>query len=114
MEPLTTSLADLFGANATETADHLIISKADLAAVGLDTYPDNESAIVAAIVLNAVASFQGFLVDENGDRLVDGNGDGLAYDLNLLSPELTAELIAYYPNPDQRTWDYHFSFLTDA
>ncbi|MBL1199899.1 MAG: hypothetical protein FWK04_12625 [Nostoc sp. GBBB01] len=79
MQVLT--LQDLFGVNAVQTADELIIKKSDLSAVGLTPTANNRTEqLLVAILLKALSNFQGYLTDENGNILADENNASIGYD----------------------------------
>lgn len=79
MQALT--LQELFGVNATQTATELVIKKADLAAVGLTPTANNRAEqLVVAIVLKALQAFQGYLVEENGEKITDELNNSINYD----------------------------------
>ncbi|MFN6485446.1 MULTISPECIES: hypothetical protein [unclassified Nostoc] len=75
------TLQELFGVNAVQTADELIIKKSDLSAVGLTTTANNGAEqLFVAILLKALSTFQGYLIDEFGNILSDEMGDIIGYD----------------------------------
>lgn len=77
----TLTLAQLFGVNAVQIADELIIKKSDLSAVGLSGTANNRAEqLVVAILLQALSAFQGYLTDENGNILTDENNAPIGYD----------------------------------
>ncbi|MEH2066985.1 MAG: hypothetical protein V7K47_02235 [Nostoc sp.] len=79
MRPLT--LQELFGVNAVQTADELIIKKSDLSAVGLTATANNRAEqLFVAILLQALSNFQGYFIDENGNILADENNAPIGYD----------------------------------
>lgn len=86
MEALT--LAQLFGVNAVQDDQYLIINKNDLPLLTPDTNNSAESLLVA-VTLKALANIQGFLETENGEILTDENDNPLTfnnqdyYSLNL-------------------------------
>lgn len=112
MSEFTPSLADLFGANAQLTADQLIISKADLAEVGLDEYPANLGAIFVALLLVAKASYQGAIVDETGAIIINAQDVAIGYDFNRISPQLNIGLEADYFANNKRNQEIHVRFYT--
>lgn len=80
-EPLLTAV---FGPNATQTATELIISKADLAVVGLTAAADNKAeSLFTAIILQAEAALtptnqatnadQSIIIEDGFPSLVDRN-----------------------------------------
>jgi hypothetical protein len=77
----TLTLQELFGVNAVQTADELIIKKSDLSAVGLTPTANNRAEqLVVAILLKPLSNFQGYLIDENGNILTDENNAPIGYD----------------------------------
>nr|WP_322709897.1 hypothetical protein [Nostoc sp. ChiSLP03a]MDZ8211042.1 hypothetical protein [Nostoc sp. ChiSLP03a] len=79
MLPLT--LQQLFGVNAVQTTDELIIKKSDLSAVGLTATANNRAEqLLVAILLQALSNFQGYLIDENGNSITDENNARIGYD----------------------------------
>lgn len=79
MQALT--LQELFGASASQTATELVIKKSDLVAVGLTATANNRAEqLVVAILLQALSTFQAYLIDENGNILADENNASIGYD----------------------------------
>ncbi|MEH2309337.1 hypothetical protein [Nostoc sp.] len=79
MQALT--LQELFGVNAVQTADELIIKKSDLSAIGLTPTTNNRAEQLAvAILLQALSNFQGYLTDDNGNVITDENNFAIEYD----------------------------------
>ncbi|MDZ8085614.1 MAG: hypothetical protein RMY16_08460 [Nostoc sp. DedQUE12b] len=77
----TLTLIELFGVNAVQTADELIIKKSDLSAVGLTPTANNGAEqLLVAILLQALSVFQGYLTDENGNIISDENNAQIGYD----------------------------------
>lgn len=77
----TLTFLELFGVNAVQTADDLIIKKSDLSAVGLTPTANNRAEqLLVAILLKALSAFQGYLIDESGNLLSDEIGNILGYD----------------------------------
>ena len=77
----TLTLIELFGVNAVQTADELIIKKSDLSAVGLTPTANNRAEqLLVAILLQALRTFQGYLTDENSNILCDENNTPIGYD----------------------------------
>ena len=77
----TLTLIQLFGVNAVQTADELIIKKSDLSAVGLFPTANNRAEqLFVAILLQALSAFQGYLIDENGNIITDENSAPIGYD----------------------------------
>ncbi len=89
----STTLQNIFGENATENSTQVIISKADLAEVGLDTYPDEIECQFAAILKMAWHSFQGELIADNGDGFTDDAGFSLGYDMNPAYQDINIRLV---------------------
>lgn len=79
MQALT--LQELFGVNAVETAEELIIKKSDLSAVGFTaTASDRAEQLVVAVLLQVLRNFQGTLTDENGNPITDTHNIPVEYD----------------------------------
>ncbi|MBW4689598.1 MAG: hypothetical protein KME40_32030 [Komarekiella atlantica HA4396-MV6] len=79
MQALT--LQQLFGESASQTATELVIKKADLVAVGFTPAASNKAEqLVVAIILYALSNFQGYLTDENGNKITDENNTPIGYD----------------------------------
>ncbi|MBG1240985.1 hypothetical protein [Nostoc sp. NZL] len=77
----TLTLQQLFGVNAVQTADELIIKKSDLSAVGLTPTANNRAEqLVVAILLKALENFQGVLTDENNIPITDENNYPIEHD----------------------------------
>jgi hypothetical protein len=77
----TLTLQELFGVNAVQTADELIIKKSDLSAVGLTATASNGAEqLLVAILLQALSVFQGYLTDENGNIIAEENNIPIGYD----------------------------------
>ena len=75
------TLQELFGVNALQTANELIIKKSDLSAVGLTaTASDRAEQLVIAILLKALENFQGNLTEENSNIITDENNTPIGYD----------------------------------
>lgn len=73
------SLSEIFGDGATQDASTLIIQKADLPK--LSTNQDNRAEqLLVALILKAIPIFQGELVDENDDYIVDSDFNKINYD----------------------------------
>jgi hypothetical protein len=78
MQSLT--LIELFGVNAVQTADELIIKKSDLSAVGLTPTANNRAEqLLVAILLKALDNFQGELTDPQGNKVLDPQGETINY-----------------------------------
>lgn len=79
MEPLT--LQKIFGSNATQNIDELVIKKSDLSTIGLTATTNNRAEqLLVAILIKALSNFQGFLIDEEGNLMSDENNKLLGYD----------------------------------
>jgi hypothetical protein len=77
----TLTLQELFGVNAVQTADELIIKKSDLSAVGLTPTANNRAEqLFVAILLKALENFQGLITDENNIPITDENNFPIEYD----------------------------------
>jgi hypothetical protein len=79
MQALT--LTQLFGDGAVQTADELIIKKSDLSAVGMTASVNNRpQQLAVAILLQALSTFQGYLIDENRNIITDELNNPIGYD----------------------------------
>ncbi len=77
----TLTLQELFGVNAVQTADELIIKKSDLSAVGLTPSANNRAEqLVIALILKALSNYQGNLTDENNNTITDELNNSITYD----------------------------------
>lgn len=77
----TLTFIELFGVNAVQTADEVIIKKSDLSAVGLTPTANNSAEqLFVAILLQALSTFQGYLTDESGNIITDENNAPIGYD----------------------------------
>ena len=76
---ISNTLQQLFGANATQDGQTLTIHKTDLPRLTPKANNTAESLLVA-ILLQAWGEFEGLLVDETGEAVVDETGDALGYD----------------------------------
>lgn len=87
MQNRNLTLQQLFGANADQTATALTITKADLP--GLTPAADNRAEqLLVAILLQAWSEFEGMLVDEIDQTVVDETGDAVGYDQRELYEKL--------------------------
>ena len=81
MQNLT--LQQIFGANATQTATTLTITKADLS--GLTSAANNRAEqTFVAILLQLHQHFEGLLTDDRGKIVTDEQGQTIAYDNKFL------------------------------
>jgi hypothetical protein len=72
-------LSQLFGGGATQTSATLTISKADL--IGLTASSSNTAeSLLVAILLTALANFQGLITDENGVPITNENEVNISFD----------------------------------
>lgn len=87
MQNRNLTLQQLFGANADQTATALTITKADLP--GLTPAADNRAEqLLVAILLQAWSEFEGMLVDESGEAVIDESGQRIKYDQRNLYKKL--------------------------
>lgn len=70
-------LQQLFGANAYQDSDRLVISKGDLKLTASAT--NTAESLFAAILLNALNPFEGFIEDESSNFLLDEDGSKIIY-----------------------------------
>lgn len=73
------TLRQIFGISATQTANELIIQKADLA--GLTPLNNNSAKqLLAAILLKSLSNFEGVLKNEFGNAILDERAATIEYD----------------------------------
>jgi hypothetical protein len=77
------SLQQLFGARAYQDSDRLVINKGDLSNLSANATNTAETLLVA-ILLNAHSNFEGILVDENFESIIDETGQSISYDHSQL------------------------------
>lgn len=77
------SLQQLFGANVYQDIDRLVINKGDLSNLSASASNTAES-LLLAILLNAHNNFEGILVDENFESIIDETGQLISYDHSQL------------------------------
>ena len=72
------SLQQLFGEGASQDSEYLIIRKPGLPM----TISDNNRAeqLLVALILQAWNEFEGLLIDESGDTILDETGNAISYD----------------------------------
>ncbi|MDZ8190011.1 MAG: hypothetical protein RMX96_34895 [Nostoc sp. ChiSLP02] len=81
------TLQQLFGANASQDISQIIIQKSDL--LGLTPATNNTAeSLLVALILTAESTFEGEVVDSNGNYLADNQGNILSFDNSLLYEEL--------------------------
>jgi hypothetical protein len=98
----TLNLQKIFGINATQTVDELIIKKSDLSMIGLTATTNNRAEqLLVAILLKALSNFQGFLIDEEGNLMSDENNKLLGYDNKGVYEYL--EMFLWNEYPTKRT-----------
>lgn len=85
MQNLT--LQQLFGENATQNEEWLIINKADLKMLAASENNRAEQLFVA-LILQVWGEFEGLITDEIGKTLVDETGEALGYDQSGLYEKL--------------------------
>lgn len=84
---ISNPLQQLFGANATQNSQLLIIRKSDLPGLTLSANNTAES-LLAAILLQAWNEFEGLLIDETGKAVVDETREAIGYDQRGLYEKL--------------------------
>jgi hypothetical protein len=84
---ISNTLTQLFGANATQDNQSLVIRKSDLPGLTPSSNNTAESLLVA-ILLQTWNEFEGLLVDETGVAVVDETGEALGYDHKELYEKL--------------------------
>lgn len=77
MQNLT--LQQLFGVNATQDSQSIIIHKADLPKL-TPSIDNRAEQLLAGILLRAWNEFEGLLVDERGNTIVDETSEAIGYD----------------------------------
>ena len=78
---------DLFGNNFILENGVVTLPKTELEKIGLDEYPNEDSAIACAIILNIYRSFNGYLLDADGSRI-----ESLRYNLNSKYSDIQVKL----------------------
>jgi len=92
---LNLTLAQVFGAGATQDATTLTIRKSDLP--GLTAAVDNRGEqLLAALLLQLHKHFEGFVTDQQGNRITDPAGTPLTYSNHI------------YQNLDASFWKRQF------
>lgn len=101
------TLQEVFGANATQTSTELIISKTDLAAMGLTASSSNTAeSLIVAIILQASSYLNDTSQDTNSDIQVTLNQGTtpsiisrnslnyrqVTFDVNLQTPDLSTTI----------------------
>ncbi len=84
---ISNTLQQLFGVNATQDNQSLVIRKGDLPKLTPSANNTAESLLVA-ILLQAWYEFEGLLVDETGEAVVDETGEAIGYDQRKLYEKL--------------------------
>lgn len=84
---ISNTLQQLFGSNATQDNQSLVIRKSDLPKLTPSVSNTAESLLVA-ILLQAWNEFEGVLVDETGETVVDETGEAIGYDQRQLYEKL--------------------------
>lgn len=94
------SLQELFGINATQTAEELIIKKADLPFL---TASENNRAeqLLVGIILRASLAVNETIVNEQGEKLTSESGEEITYGFDVYdSLELRYSERRYVTNPN--------------
>ncbi|WP_414579598.1 hypothetical protein [Anabaena sp. CCY 9402-a] len=73
------TLQELFGVNAIQDDQVLVITKPDLPLLTPQSNNTAESLLVA-ILINALEKFQGFIEDEQGQSITDENNNPIEFD----------------------------------
>ncbi|BAT56383.1 hypothetical protein NOS3756_53880 [Nostoc sp. NIES-3756] len=84
------SLNQIFGFNAIQNGQFLILNKADFISLTANSSNTAES-LLTAILLNTLENFQGYCTDENGNAITDEQNRKIDYDNSNLYPSLTIE-----------------------
>lgn len=84
---ISNTLQQLFGANATQDNQSLVIRKSDLPGLTPSVNNTAESLLVA-ILLQSWGEFEGLLVDETGEPVVDETGEAIGYNHRELFEKL--------------------------
>ena len=88
-------IKELFGVEVSQDASFLYIRKVNL--LGLTPLPNNKAEqLLAAIVATAQSNFEGLLVDESGNVIVDEASNTISYDNSVLY-NLTVKLWRVIP-----------------
>jgi hypothetical protein len=85
------SLTQIFGISAIETGQSLIINKADFVKLSASSVNKSECLLVA-ILLNTFENYQGYLTDNEGNKIIDNQGIAISYDNSILYSSLSIEL----------------------
>lgn len=85
MQSLT--IQQLFGANATQDSQFLYIQKSDLPKL-IPSINNRADSLLTALLLQVWDEFEGLLVDELGELIVDEMGVSLGYDQQELYEKL--------------------------
>lgn len=85
---ISNTLQQLFGSNATQDSQSLTIRKSDLPLLTPSANNRAEQLLVA-ILLQAWYEFEGLLVDDQGEVVVDETGEAIGYDQRELYEKLT-------------------------
>jgi hypothetical protein len=72
------TLSQLFGEDATQTIDALIIKKVDLRGLTIENNNRSEQ-LLAAIVNTAIQPFEGYLASESGVLITSETGEPIDY-----------------------------------
>lgn len=97
------TLLQLFGANAYQDSDRLIINKGDLFNLSASATNTAESLLIA-IVINATRQFEGVIEDENNQPITDQSNLAITFNNSSLYELLTIfywkrQFIVYQQQP---------------
>lgn len=84
---ISNTLQQLFGANAVQDSQSLTIHKSDLPRL-TPLINNTAESLLVALLLQAWNEFEGLLVDETGQAVVDETGNALGYDQRELYEKL--------------------------
>ncbi len=105
-------ISDLFGPGAYLDGAELVIPRANLTAVGLDSSSTNERAALAAVFLIAAQYFDNSLIDSDGVSLIDSDGEPLFFQNFRIDPDISFLPISRVFNSDESLiyWRWLISF----
>ncbi|MBD2360045.1 hypothetical protein H6G36_02325 [Anabaena minutissima FACHB-250] len=87
---MQTTLEQLFGVNAAQDSQALVIQKSDLPSLTPNINNSAESLLIA-IILQALENFQGEITTPEGEKIVDPNNNPITYNNSVLYATLLVE-----------------------
>lgn len=105
----TTTLQNVFGANASQDLNYLHIDKTQL--LTLVTSADNSAgSLLAAIIATAQQTYEGLIVDSSGYVLADSSGYALGYDSSDSFTDLSVNFFDWYLPTGEIDWCFLINF----